>query len=53
MNDSHYRIGQKITVLIRGRNMSAVIIAVHPLGAIDVKASAGYFRVSGLGRGYL
>jgi hypothetical protein len=53
MTNSHYRIGQKITVLIRGRNMPAVIIAVHPLGTIDVETSAGCFRVSGLGRGYL
>jgi len=53
MTNSHYRIGQKITVLIRGRSVSAVIIAVHPLGTIDVETSAGYFRVSGLGRGYL
>jgi hypothetical protein len=53
MSTNHYRIGQKITVLIRGRNMSAVIVAVHPLGTIDVQTRDGYFRVSGLGRGYL
>jgi len=53
MSINHYRIGQTITVLIRGRNMNAVIVAVHPFGTIDVQTREGYFRVSGLGRGYL
>jgi hypothetical protein len=43
------KAGDSVKVLIRGHFVSAVIVAVHSFGTIDVKTSAGYFRVSGLG----
>jgi hypothetical protein len=43
------KVGDSVTVLIHGHSVSAVIVAIHSFGTVDVKTSAGYFRVSGLG----
>jgi len=42
------KVGDYISVSIRGHIVPALIIAVHSFGTIDVQTSAGCFRVSGL-----
>jgi hypothetical protein len=44
------RIGDSIKTVIFGREVTVKIIAMHPLGVIDVETPAGAcYRLAGLG----
>jgi hypothetical protein len=47
MNKQQIKVGSRVNVTIYGRAVSAVVIAVHAAGTIDVETAQGCYRISG------